>query len=169
MLRRLRFHIIAILSICIVIMVLYGMLFQLKPANPEAPQLRYKVFVIGATWGENCNDYISKMIEGGIKREPEVDENGNQRPPKPYELVKRDNILDEISRRCNGQVLCQFPATQKYIVNNPHPNCNKKLDLTYRCYDLDRIRVINTNEGREVKLDCSTKDDKPPPAPPPPG
>lgn len=165
MLRRIRLHIIALLTISIVIMMLYGMMFQLKPAEPDNPINRFKVFMLSATWGENCNTNIRAAIASGQRKDPELDQNGNPLPPKPYELVKKDNVLDLVSAVCNGQLICTFKANRKLITLDPFPGCYKKFDLTYRCFNTDRLRFVHSNEGAEVKLDCTPPKEENKPAP----
>lgn len=160
MLRRIRLHIIAVLSISIVIMMAYGMMFQLKPADPQAVVNRFKVFILSATWGENCNTNIRAAIAAGVKREPESDENANKLPAKSYELVRRNNVLEVTGNVCNGQLVCAFKASKKIYNEDPFPGCYKNLEITYRCTDLDRVRAVHSREGEDVKLDCTPKDDK---------
>lgn len=165
--QKLRLHIIAILTITIVITMLYRMLIQPAPPPPGSIKVD-TISVVSATYGENCNNMIRRAIQRGVKPEVQLDRYRNELPLKPYEIVKRNNVIDIVKQRCNGQAYCEFRVDKGIFLYSPIMGCFSDFDLSYRCYDLDRLRIINIREGQIAKLDCRPKDQQPAePAPAP--
>lgn len=146
-----RFHLVAISGIILVVIIIFAASGKLhnKPANPTTPA--EPVYVMGdkivtvweASWGLNCNE--------AIERERRFAKPGV--PPTPE--VPKNNKLDIAAKICNGKETCDITADDKTF--GPAPNklrCRPELDITYRCYDIDRPTMIHARFGEKITINC---------------
>jgi hypothetical protein len=153
--KKIRFHIIAVASICVLVTVLYQF-FGPKPpaAQPQAPTTSNAIAIYSATWGKNCNDAIP-LANKQAQLSPARDAQGNAVPHTPLPLVSDNNVLMTIGNLCNAKVACSFAANLETMAADPLVSCFKRLVLTYRCFETDRLRRIEVGQGEDVNLDCN--------------
>lgn len=152
-----KFHLIAVALICTVITVLYSVLTpkEVVQGDPQLARGDRYIQVYSATWGENCNPAIDKMIE---QRANQYTGDQKNLPPLP-EHVETDNVLPVLSTRCDGRLQCQTPLSAESLEVEPLGSCFKRLKLSYRCFTIDRLWEIDQPQGSFLQLDCRTEAD----------
>lgn len=155
--KRLRTHLYAIGAICFVITILY-LLAGPKAPTPEeqAAKSPYKISIVSASWGLNCNSAIREAIELHKSVNAPVLTEGET--PPVLKPVERDNALEGVRARCENNPRCEILATSEVMGSDPYAGCFKKLDITYRCYDIDRLRTLQGDQGDILRLDCTSID-----------
>ena len=156
MLKSLKFHIIAISIICVLVVGLSQMMGSSHSATPQGPERgdRY-VRVVSATWGLNCNPFIKEAKRARETSALPKDDKGNVIPQEPLKEMALDNILNSAKTLCDGKIACEVMATSDALGLDPMASCFKKLNLNYRCFELDRLRTTETNQGDMLKIDCA--------------
>lgn len=149
----LKFHAIAIGSICLIVIVLF---FIMQPetrapveTSPYATGDRY-VRIDSASWGMNCNQEISRRM-----RQPRDAEATD----KPLQLVSTNNVLLQMGELCNGRMVCQLSANSDILQEEPLSSCFKQLEVTYRCFSIDKLWRVQANQGDELIIDCKPEAD----------
>lgn len=157
MLKNLKFHIIAISIICVLVVGLSQLMGSSHSAAPQAPERgdRY-VRVVSATWGLNCNPFIEEAKRARATSALPTDDKGNVIPQEPIKEMALDNILSTAKTMCDGKISCQIMATSDVLGLDPMDSCFKKLNLNFRCFEMDRLKTTETNQGEMLKIDCST-------------
>jgi len=69
--------------------------------------------------------------------------------------IKEDNVLQAVSKLCNGKTECDVSADSAEFGEDPAPDCTPKaLEIEYRCFSYDRPWIVKTSGG-SVKLLCA--------------
>ncbi len=110
-----------------------------------APISPYYITVIRASWGLNCLEKANNYSEN-TSPQPYAD---NSTP------IKEDNVLLRVSAICNGKPTCQIPLNSNALGADPMPNCSKTLQVDYRCFAVDRLRIGKADSG-VLGIDCET-------------
>lgn len=149
-----KFHIIAIAVICVVITLLF-LLIGPKNTAPQDPNANseFAIEIYSATWGLECNPYIQEANDH--PKPPEKDANGNVIAQQPLKFVQPNNVLEVVSRACNGQMRCDITPTADTLGVDPMPSCAKTLNLSYRCYSYDRLWNVSVGQGSTTAIDCN--------------
>jgi len=149
-----RIHVIAIGSITALVFLLYLLVVPKEaPEKAEFSGNNY-VQISSATWGLNCNDHVRHAIkeaQAEIAAAPREKRDEIQIP----KLVTRNNALTHLSKLCNGKEVCNFLAESDIIGLDPIYSCFKNLEVSFRCFDVDRLRNMTFRQGDVAKLDCS--------------
>ncbi|MFO1241974.1 MAG: hypothetical protein U1E36_02045 [Rickettsiales bacterium] len=109
------------------------------------------LITVGATWGENCNDYIESMNEN-----PSRDEDGNILSEKMVP-VKKDNVLRRVASMCDTRAACAFPVGTEILGPDPAPGCTKALIIDYRCGEMGATQRITAYSGSGLEISCKSK------------
>lgn len=154
---RTRIHFMAIGTITAVVFLMY-LAVGPKQSKDEPQRFagNYYVQINGATWGLNCIDHIEHEIEQAKIARNKLSFNEREKVKMPV-LATRNNALSHLSQLCNGKEICAFLAESDIIGFDPIHSCFKDLELSYRCYDIDRLRHITFRQGSMARLDCSPK------------
>ncbi len=157
MLKSLKFHIIAISIICVLVVGLSQIMGTSHTATPQTPQIgdRY-VRVVSATWWLNCNPFIEEAKRARETTALPKDEKGNIIPQEPLKAMVLDNVLTAAKTICDGKLSCDVMATSEVLGLDPMESCFKKLNLNYRCFEMDRLRITETSQGERLTIDCAT-------------
>ena len=136
-----KYHLIAGPVILVLLLVVY-MIAAPKPveqtAQPAQNDTRF-IQISRATWGENCN--------------PALNANG-----KPN--IEPNNVLFEVSQRCNGRIQCQAKASIDFLRKDPLPkgiSCGKDLEIQYRCETFKKPTTLTLKEDDSGVIDCTTE------------
>ena len=108
------------------------------------------LITVGATWGENCNEYIQNT-----NANPPRDEKNNI-IGEALSPVKRDNVLRRVASMCDTRAACAFPVKKDILGADPAPGCTKALVIDYRCGELGITQRITAYTGSQLSLDCKT-------------
>ena len=155
-----KFHAIALLIICGVIT---GMYFALAPKPPAPVDTsvhgdRY-IEIYSATWGRDCNNMIQQEINNPTPTPPPFE--GEEQPPEqpvkrePLKLVVTNNVLTAVGEKCNGNLTCTVLADSNWLGSEPLAACFKKLEVSYRCYQYDRLWSMKLEQGKDGTIDCN--------------
>lgn len=152
---KLKIHATAISIICVVIVVMYLIVGPKAPppADPN-PQGDRAIEIYSATWGETCNQFIDNPRRARDNQPPQKDAKGNIIPQPKLERVLPNNVLTAVSQHCNGKLTCSVTATSDELGVEPLANCFKRLKLSYRCFNYDRLWPIELNQGDSKTIDC---------------
>lgn len=152
---KMRIHIMAIAAITAMVTLMY-VLF-----GPTTPKTQETVFagnnyvqISSATWGMNCNPNINHAIERARIERAQLPPEKRDSIPIPKHIT-RNNALTYISTLCNGKAICAFLTEADVIKFDPIYSCFKDLEISYRCYDIDRLRHAKFRQGEMTRLDCS--------------
>ncbi len=160
--RRLRLHAIAILSICCVILLLFKVAGPKPPEQVDPDSLSpKKIIITSAHWGWNCKADVDKAVANREKMVTKRDKKGNVIEEKLIQPVARDNIKKKLESMCNGKRECEFQATSETFELEPLEACYKKFEATYRCFDFDKLRIVNLDQGEKVTLTCKDEQKAP--------
>jgi hypothetical protein len=151
----LKFHAIAIAAIVVVITLLYAVIGSKKPSQAPTVASDRAVEVYSATWGEECNQSIQQVMEERKLTPIEKDKNGVVIERTPLSLVQQNNVLERVSQLCNGRLTCTITPTSKNLGVEPLASCAKKLNLSYRCYNYDRLWNLTIGQGAITVIDCN--------------
>ena len=153
-----KFHAIAISVISLVIVLAYT-LFGPTPKDDRpkvlTPADTY-VRVVSATWGRNCNAAIQEAVKLRESTGLAKDEKGNVIPMPIIKTVQTDNVLSVVDALCSKQIRCDIRPDAETMGADPMPDCFKKLEATFRCTDIDRVRSAVEGPSSIMTLDCST-------------
>lgn len=148
---RLKFHLIAIVSICVVITATYFLLASEQQAAPVV-QSTTAIAIDHATWGKNCDRYIEQGIEAWVPPKP-----GEKGMPKPA-YAKHNNALPALQKACDGKLTCSVTATSDKLDAEPMTNCAKRLIVGYRCFKFDRLHITEVAQGNSLSISCREDD-----------
>jgi hypothetical protein len=153
-----KFHAIAIAIISAVIVVLF-MLFGPKTPEPAAPRPLTSadsyVRIVGATWGLNCNSFIESAMAVQAKEGLPRDDKGNVLPSPLLKKVESNNVLERVKSLCDNKVVCTSRIDSAILDSDPANDCYKQLDVSYRCFDTDRMRTTKVGQGETLTINCS--------------
>lgn len=111
-------------------------------ANEES---NYVISIHGATYGENCQAYITHNNKIRLRSNP---------PRETLNDIKPNNALRLISQACADQSLCELNISPQTMEFDPAPNCSKQLRIQYRCFAFDTMREAIGGDGKKMLLDC---------------
>lgn len=162
---RWKFHASVIGIITLLLMGMY-LLFKSSPEQTvvttitSATQMRIE----SASWGLNCNALYS------IYKQREQDMARNQKnaqpidpslvPKSPATIISPNNALDTVKTLCEGKPKCEFPANAT-VLGDVFSNCSKVLDISWRCFNYDKLRTQTVQNGSLLTIDCDAKEDTP--------
>ncbi len=145
-----------LLVVSFIIATVYGV-WQLlyvhpQPAIVEVPQPQAgdkSIQIIRASWGLNCANM--RFAQNGAPESPATFANSSPTVPQ----IKENNVLEAVSRLCNGQPACSIAPTVEILGTDPQPQCfDKKLEIEYRCFAFDRPWRVRGN-NTTLQIDCS--------------
>lgn len=149
----LKFHAIAIGSICLIVIVLFLIMRPNTDApaevSPYATGDRY-VRVESATWGLNCNQEINRLRQSSQKTDAD---------DQPYHTATLNNVALQVGELCNGRLVCDFNADATTLQEDPLTSCYKQLEISYRCFSIDRLWRLTFNQGDNAHIDCNPSAD----------
>lgn len=154
-----RIHLTAVLVICTIVSVIF--VFFAPKNYGETPTGQTisgapSIEVYSATWGENCNGELKKLVEAESRKPLKTDDKGMIIEGERTQLVKRDNVLAKVAELCNGKSQCDLSPTSELLGLEPFAPCLKNLDVRYRCFDFDRLRNKTITQGHNETIDCSS-------------
>src|SRR5262245_44420026 len=113
-------HLVVVCGIIIAVYLAWQLLnVSTTPVEVEAPDESeispYKISVIHASWGLNCNNATDKSNAADKPRE--------------------DNVLEAVAKACNGKVKCGIPVKESFSGDDSATSCrDKMLEIEYRCF-----------------------------------
>lgn len=156
--RSLKFHAIAVGSICAVVVVLYWLIGPseqvVNPGDPNQAQGDRYVHIVDATWGQNCNTEINRLRGLGQNT---IGEGTTARELKP---VQFNNAIYAVTKICDNRIKCDILAANETLENDPLPACYKELVVGYRCFSVDRKWTRKVEQGAILTLDCNAEIDQ---------
>ncbi len=153
-----KFHALAIAiisAVIIVIFMLFGPKEQAPVENRPLTTADNYVRVVSATWGKNCNHAIESAMDVQAKEGLERQEDGTAILRPTLKTVALDNVLTRVKEICEGKPLCQISVDSQALGTEPYVDCFKQLELSYRCFEVDRLRNINAGQGKPLTIDCT--------------
>jgi hypothetical protein len=153
-----KFHTIAIAIISAVIVVIF-LLFGPKAPPSAAPVVLTTADsyarIVSATWGLNCNVFIESAIAVQAKEGLARDANGTVIAAPILKKVTPDNVLEKVKALCNGKPFCETYINSEILGNEPSADCFKQLEISYRCFEVDRLRSASVGQNDALKIDCT--------------
>lgn len=113
-----------------------------RNTQPAEAQAVKTLTISRATWGENCNPHI---------------ENSQTTYDTPLKTIEINNVLDVVSKLCNGKETCEFPVRTKVLGNSPLPKdypCMKELAVEFRCDILDIPTRVVAKDKDLLRASC---------------
>ncbi len=159
--KSLKFHALALGSICAVIIVLFLLIGPKEldaPIDPNRPTDDRYVRITDATWGLNCNAEITRLRGLGHTTTGEGD---NERP---LTLVQPNNAIYAVTALCEDKLSCDILAINETMDIDPLAACYKELIVGYRCFSVDRKWTKKTEQGSTLTIDCHEGVDQSKPA-----
>lgn len=153
---KMRIHLMAIGAITTMVTLMYVLFGPTTQKSQEAVFAGSDyVQISSATWGMNCNPHVKHEIERARIERTKLPFSKRDTIPIPKHIT-RNNALTYISTLCNGKAICTFLTEADIIKFDPIHSCFKELEISYRCYDIDRLRHAKFRQGEVTRLDCST-------------
>lgn len=142
-----KFHALAI-ALIMLIVVASSVFMKYGTEKTQVPSVSaYNIDISGATWGENCNPAIARIME---KRAISTTGAGAQ----PLALVEPNNVLIALQTACNGKPACELKASSANLASEPIHSCFKRLVVSYRCFSFDRITTLDIGQGEKLTINC---------------
>lgn len=159
-----KFHLTVIICIIVTVTGVFmvtGRLNKPEPRpnimpQPGEPSIisHYSITVWEATWGENCTSAINRVRER-MQRDPNwLNASDEDRAPLPS-IPQRNNAKAVVAEACDGKKQCEFTANDALFSTGFSRICDATINITYRCYQVDRPRTIEQRYGRPAVLDCT--------------
>lgn len=157
MIRNWKIHALAIAAITIVIYLLYSAI-RPEPVStaPSAPGSGRSIQIVSASWGLECNRNLSSAIERVNEQRAKLPPEERNTVPMPKEMMV-NNALDRIRSLCDGKETCTFRADDDTIGIVTYRGCGGGLDVSYRCFKIDRLQKHSVRRDENVTLDCRAK------------
>lgn len=155
--RNFKFHAVAIGIITVLVIGLYLLIgpSQTGPAGEATPSAGDRqVRIYSATWGMNCNEEIDRLAAEGPSAY-QRDEHGNVLPPKRYEKITSDNVLERLRQRCDRRYHCEISADSGSLGVDPIDSCYKDLVVSYRCAPFEPATTLTLSQGDIRTIDCT--------------
>jgi len=119
-----------------------------KPPSAQPSQTLvispYAISIYTASWGLNCREFT----KNGADTEYNTTNNAD------IDKLRENNVLYQLSKICNGKPSCNIAVSPTMLGEDPMPSCGyKELQIEYRCFSVDRLRKIKTDES-SVIIDC---------------
>ena len=139
----------------IVVGMIVLLMWQFIPKAPEPAPLPEDVVndqadgkfirISSASWALNCLEYR--------KNEPTYSADEDKRLP-----IRRDNVLVKVSKLCNGKNTCEVTNSASGLGasgdRNPDKDCQKQLEIEYRCLTFDRPIRKTAKERDKIEIRC---------------
>lgn len=145
-------HILLVVMVGLIIMLLWQ--FVPKQEAPvvddpvESIDTGHYIRIHSASWGLNCIAPSTSSADDALLAKDD----------KVLKL-RRDNVLGLVSKKCNGKETCEVmnsPATfDASDEKNPNKNCEKILEIEYRCFTFDRLWKKTSGHREAVKIECA--------------
>jgi hypothetical protein len=140
-------HLLIICCIVIVVVLAWNVLQRRAATAPvsAAGAPPHVIAVHHASWGLNCKGtFAASDGSRGVFANA-----GN-----PADRLKEDNVLDQVSTICNGNVSCDIRLNEATLGPDPMPDCGSKtLEVEYRCFSYDRPWKVRSNGG-SLAIQC---------------
>ncbi len=176
-----KFHTIAIAAIIVIVTALYFALGAPKaPRGGVVGDTSGRAIEIySATWGEACNPAIAAEI-ATRKNTPIGTRVGNANASTAsvnpasaghknlsatasttaisaddLKPVTPNNALEAVGNVCNGALACDLRADDESLGVSPLRSCFKRLVVSYRCFNFDRLNTLDVGQGEHLRIDCS--------------
>jgi hypothetical protein len=142
----LRFHLIALSTLILVVILVFAVTGQFGSKAPTAsePQAARTIKIWEASWGINCVDA------------PLLDDKGPALERRELAEIVKNNVLETVAKACDGKVSCDFSVEEQALGNvSRGRRCQPELNIIYRCYDLDRPSQVVVKNGNNAVLKCN--------------
>ena len=147
------FKVHLIIVSCIIVAVLLVWQFMPAPITkpsenasinvPVAPT--YSLAITHASWGLTCS---GNSINSDDTRTSFLSKSNVKN------ALREDNILEAVSRLCNGKPNCDISTDESMLGTDPAPGCNNKIiEIEYRCFSYDRPWNVKSFAA-SVSLNC---------------
>jgi len=140
-----KFH---LLIVSIIIIALFGIIKLMVNKSQQPQQVvvvetsPYKISIERADWGANCKNIVAN------KR------TDNYLQPSDPRKSTENNVLEPVKNICNDKPACDIPISGDALGGDPLPECGYKiLQVEYRCFAIDRLRISKASEG-SIVIDC---------------
>lgn len=163
--RKWRLHIVglgAIIGIVIIMFWVSGALNEpQKSGTTIAGSTRFTgerfIQIASASWGLNCNRTITNHNRRAEAAERDYNSDETIEPVTP---VSKDNALLPLSRLCDGRLTCKIDKVKTSALGmDALPiRCNKELEITYRCFEIDKARELMVRQNKPLRIDCRKKE-----------
>jgi hypothetical protein len=152
-----RIHAVAI---SIITAVIYLLFLIINPNSGENETATFSgthyVQINSASLGYDCNRYLNRAIKEASEQREKLPKHERKSIVIP-KAIPRNNALPVISELCNGREICQFRVNRQTIPVITLKDCENKLELSYRCFEIDRLHTLTINQGDDATLDCRVK------------
>ena len=154
MIKNWKIHALAIAAITIVIYLLYATL-RPEPVETAASTSGSvnNIQIISASWGLECNRYLESAINRANQQRAKLDPDQQKTFPIPKEMIK-NNALPSLKKLCGGREVCSFRADEETVGVTTYKGCGGGLELSYRCFTIDRLHKLAVRNGETVDIDC---------------
>jgi hypothetical protein len=152
---RYKFHAIAIAAIIGVVSLASIVIGPATSGTSSKATALQQIILVSATWGANCNEAIAQAQRTRESTPLPRDAQGQVVPQPALVPVLTDNVHAAVSELCEGKPSCRFVANSKILGTDPLTDCYKQLQVSYRCFDLDRLNILTLDQGSQVTIDCN--------------
>lgn len=145
-------HIILVIMVALIALLVWQFIPKQQPvvevaAEDPADDGHY-IRIHSASWGLNCP----------VRTDGTTSNDSMLAPDTPVMQLKRDNVLSLISKKCNGKNECEvFNTPSTFNADddkNPDRNCDKQLEVEYRCFTFDRLWKKVIEHRKTGKITC---------------
>jgi hypothetical protein len=154
---RTRFHVLAILAICTIVIGLHSILSNpQKTITIQEIGNRY-VRIYQADWGLNCNAAIATAMQSAQYQRATVRPlpgTTSTTTPLPLAYATPGNALKTITNECAKTLECAFIASTE-IFGQVHQGCAPELKIGYRCDPIERLQQRTFRMDESVKITCT--------------
>ncbi len=149
-------HLIIVCTIIIAVFFTWHIMENMKKSQPaeiaKETASPYSITITHASWGVNCRN--SYTLGTNDRKDPFA-YNGNA-----DNKLHEDNVLEAVSKLCNGKLKCSIPIKKETLGDDPAPSCgNKMLNIEYRCFSFDRPWIVE-GDSKKLDIDCSTAEER---------
>lgn len=152
---RWKFHIsvIGVISVA-----LLGSYLLFKAASPPpavqatAAQQRTQLRIQSASWGLNCNS-LYEIYKQHAASETGTDPDSPSAKAPPVR-IPADNVLEKVRAMCDAKQACTLTANTE-TMGEVFADCSKDLDVSWRCFNYDKLHSKHVHHGGTIEIDCS--------------
>lgn len=145
-----KIHLIIISVIIVMVFLVWSMSGSEPPPPAPVPVAQkvssYSIAISHASWGLNCAKRPVSVNNSTSSYDTFA---GTDVASKFHE----DNVLLKVSEICNGKLQCDIPFTPDILGDDPQPDCDKVLDIEYRCFSYDRPWRVRSSSG-SLSINC---------------
>ena len=148
----------AIISVIVLaIYVVWANFIYKEPLAPKTVVVSaYQIQISRASYGLDCLEYFSQGLEPASGSSAYDVERYKKK-------LRTNNVLTEISKRCNGKPKCEIKVDPDTLGFKGFPTCGiEDLKLEFRCFAVDNLRKATHRSGTVAVIDCDkfVMDDK---------